>query len=185
MIASGAIAPLILVLPQGDQSFWMDAANGGPRFGAYAGRDVVNDVDQHYRTIADREHRAVGGLSMGGFGALSLGMLYPETFSAVGAHSPSLWTLPGPDFFGDAGYFAAHDPVELLHTRPSIARGLKLWLDVGQQDPLERVRTEALHAQLDSDDVPHAWHEWPGDHSGTYWGAHLTDYLHFYDAALR
>jgi len=131
----------------------------------------------------DRAH--VVGLSMGGFGALSLAMLYPATFGTAGAHSPSLWTLPGPDFFGDAGFFAVHDPSELLHTQPQLARGLKLWLDVGGQDPLEGARSEALHAQLVADGVPLAWHEWPGDHSGTYWGGHMADYLRFYDAALE
>ncbi|HEX6512003.1 MAG TPA: alpha/beta hydrolase-fold protein, partial [Chloroflexota bacterium] len=147
--------------------------------------DVVAEIDGRYRTLADRDHRAVGGLSMGGFGALSLAMVYPATFGTAGAHSPALWSLPGPAFFGDATYFAQHDPVQLLRRRPATARGLKLWLDVAQGDPLDQGRVEALHQQLLQDGVPHQWHEWPGGHSAAYWGAHMDDYLRFYDAALR
>ncbi len=143
------------------------------------------DVDARYRTLADRNHRAIGGLSMGGFGSLSLAMLYPGTFGVAGSHSPSLWELPGPPFFGDAAYFAAHSPQSLLHAQAGVARGLELWLDVGDHDPLEGKRTEALHQQLLADQVPHQWHEWPGEHGGAYWAAHLDDYLRFYDAALR
>lgn len=122
---------------------------------------------------------------MGGFGALSLAMRYPGTFSVAGAHSPALWQLPGPDFFGDAAYFANFNPVQLLHDRSGLARGLKLWVDIGASDPLEKARTEALHGQLVADAVPHQWHESPGEHNAAYWSAHVEDYLRFYDASLR
>jgi enterochelin esterase-like enzyme len=163
----------------------MDAAGGGPRYGAYTAQDVVSEIDGHYRTLADRDHQAIGGLSMGGFGALGLAMLYPATFGTAGAHSPALWGLPGPAIFGDATYFGQHDPLQLLHKQPATARGLRLWLDIGDRDPLDKDRAEALHQQLLQDGAPHLWREWPGDHSVTYWSAHLDDYLRFYDAALR
>src|SRR5207248_8112965 len=53
LIGSGAIAPLIIVLPQGDQAFWMDHANGGPKWGTYTAHDVVGEIDGHFRTLAD------------------------------------------------------------------------------------------------------------------------------------
>ena len=112
----------------------MDAAGGGPRYGAYTAQAVVSEIDGHYRTLADRDHRAIGGLSMGGFGALGLAMLYPATFGTAGAHSPALWGLPGPAIFGDATYFGQHKPLQLLHKQPATARGLRLWLDIGDRD---------------------------------------------------
>ena len=54
LIGSGAIAPLIIVLPQGDQSFWMDHAVDGQLWGAYVARDVVEEIDTHFRMLADR-----------------------------------------------------------------------------------------------------------------------------------
>src|SRR5712692_1569472 len=90
LIANGQIEPLLIVLPEGDQSYWMDAANGGPKYGAYVTDDLVDEIDGRFRTMPDRQQRAIGGLSMGGFGAIALAMLRPDEFGIAGAHSPSL-----------------------------------------------------------------------------------------------
>lgn len=66
MMNAGEIPPMIIVLPQGDQAYWVNHANGGERWGDYTARDVVQQIDATYRTIPDAPHRAVGGLSMGG-----------------------------------------------------------------------------------------------------------------------
>ncbi|HVA23414.1 MAG TPA: alpha/beta hydrolase-fold protein [Chloroflexota bacterium] len=186
LIATGQIPPLLIVMPEGDQSYWIDQAGSGGRYGTYVSDDLVSEIDGRFRTEPDRAHRAIGGLSMGGFGALSIAMLRPDVFGTAGAHSPSLVHRDrGPAFFGDAAYFAAHDPVQLLRDHPATARSLRLWLDVAADDPLWKADTEALHRQLLSEGVPHEWHEWAGQHDGLYWNAHLNDYLGFYVAALN
>ncbi len=186
LIASGQIQPLIMIFPEGDQGFWMDAAGDGPKYGKYTSEDLLHEVDGRFRTIPDRNHRAIGGLSMGGFGALALAMQHPDLFRTAGAHSPSLNRLQnGPAFFGNQAYFDAHDPVALLRDHPDTAMTLNLWLDVANQDPLWRVSTEALHQQLVAENIPHQWHEWPGQHNGVYWGEHMDDYLAFYNASLQ
>jgi putative tributyrin esterase len=53
----------------------------------YVARDVVQFADKKYRTLADRRHRAIAGLSMGGLGALALSFEYPEVWSAAASHS--------------------------------------------------------------------------------------------------
>ncbi|HEX6512221.1 MAG TPA: alpha/beta hydrolase-fold protein [Chloroflexota bacterium] len=185
LIAGGAIRPLLIIMPEGDQSYWMDAANGGPKYGTYLVDDVVRDVDSRFRTVPDRDHRGIGGLSMGGFGSLASAVLRPQVFGIAGAHSPSLAQLDkAPSFFGEAEYFAQHDPVQLLHGRAASARSLQLWLDVADQDPQWAARAEALHEQLLADGIAHQWHQWPGQHNGVYWGEHMADYLKFYDGAL-
>src|SRR5262249_27009663 len=85
LMAAGAIAPLIMVLPrdQGDLQF-------DPAFVV----DLVPYVDSHYRTLASAGYRAVGGMSRGGGWAVHLGLRYPQVFSRVGAHSPAI-------FYGD------------------------------------------------------------------------------------
>ena len=85
MMVAGQISQFIIVLPQGDQGYWVDQANGGPLWGTYVARDVVSEIDSQFRTLADRDHRAVGGLSMGGYGALELAILYPDVFGVAGA----------------------------------------------------------------------------------------------------
>jgi enterochelin esterase-like enzyme len=188
MMNAGEIPPMIIVLPQGDQAYWVNHADDGERWGDYAAQDVVQYIDANYRTIPDPHHRAIGGLSMGAHGAFQLAMNYPGTFGAVGMHSPTLRDYQGMadfvGFFGDESYFDAHDPVHLVQQYPERAQQLKIFLDVGEQDTEWRDRTASFHDLLTQLDIPHQWHTWPGIHDGAYWSGHSADYLRFYAAAL-
>ena len=189
IIAAGQVPPMIIVLPQGDQAFWVNHADDGERWGDYTAQDVVQYIDANYRTIPDARRRAIGGLSMGADGAMQLAMNYPGTFGNVGIHSPTLRdyqsTTEYIGFFGDEDYFNAHDPVHLVRQYPDRARAFNLWLDVGADDADWHESTLSYHNLLAQLDVPHVWHgDWPGIHEGYYWGGHAADYLHFYGAAL-
>ncbi len=189
IINTGQIPPMIIVLPQGDQAFWVNHADDGQRWGDYTAQDVVQYIDANYRTIPDARHRAIGGLSMGADGAIQLAMNYPDTFGSVGIHSPTLRdyqdTTSYVSFFGDETYFNAHDPVHLAQRYPDRARAFTLWLDVGANDTDWHDSTTAYHYLLTQLNVPHVWHGgWPGIHDGYYWGGHAADYVHFYGAAL-
>ncbi len=185
VIVAKQIDPFIIVLPQGDQGYWIDQANNGPKWGTYLAQDVVNEIDSHFRTLPDRDHRGVGGLSMGAHAALQIAINYPDTFGIAGAHSLTLHTYENaPTFFGDQSYFKAHDPVSLYAARPEIARTLKLWIDAGDQDPWFPIITD-FHDQLLSDGIPHEWHVYTGAHTIEYWATHILDYLSFYDNAFR
>jgi S-formylglutathione hydrolase FrmB len=188
---AGAIPPMLIVLPQGDQSYWFDHASG-PRWGQYTARDVVDEIDAHWRTLADRDHRAIGGLSMGAEGALQLAMLYPDVFGIVGAHTPSLrdWEESAawfpPDFYRDEAYFAAHDPTSLVEAHPEVARRLTIWLDVGAQDETWRPVVTDFHELLVARGIPHEFHVLPGNHNGDdYWAPHGGEYLRFYARAFQ
>lgn len=184
MMAAGQISEFIIVLPQGDQGYWVDHPNGGPLWGTYVARDLVSEVDNSYRTMADRGHRAIGGLSMGGSGALELAILYPNVFGTAGADSPSLHTYnTAPPFYGSQDYFNAHDPMYLYKAHPEIARTLKLYIDVGQQDAWMPA-ANSFQAVLQAGGVAYEWHLFPGGHEGTYWSTHVPDYLLFYSSAL-
>lgn len=188
MIAAGEIPPVIIVLPQGDQSYWVNHADDGERWGDYTAEDVVRQIDTNYRTIPDAQHRAIGGLSMGGQAALQLALNYPGVFGVVGMHSPTLRDYQSAQdlfgFWGDEAYFDAHDPSHLVQDYPDRARDLKIEIDVGAQDADWRGRTEAFASLLAQLSIPYQWNLWPGEHDGTYWGAHSRDYLRFYAAAL-
>lgn len=184
LIESGEIPPLLIVFPQGDQAYWVDHANGGPRWGLYSARDVVREIDARYRTLANRRYRAVGGLSMGADGALQLSLNYPDAFGVAGAHSPVLRRFgDAPSYFGDQAQFAARDPYTLALARPQVARTITLWIDIGEGDPW-RPRILAFHDALTAAGIPHTLREYPGSHSAEYWSSHAPDYLRFYGAAL-
>lgn len=71
-----------------------------PHYDDYIAFDIVRHMDAAYRTRADRAHRALGGLSMGGYGAVALALQYPALFSAAASHSGVLWPLErAPDAF--------------------------------------------------------------------------------------
>ena len=184
MIRAGDIAPLVIVMPEGESAYWVDHANGGPKWGAYVAVDLVKDVESSYRVQTDQAHRAIGGLSMGAHGAVQLALNYPGVFGAVGAHSLVLRRFDvAPAYFGDQQQWAQRDPMGLVGTKTQVARSFALWIDIGKDDPWAPL-AERFDRQLNDLHIVHQWHEWPGDHSGTYWAAHLADYLRFYDASL-
>jgi len=184
LIASRRIQPMLIAMPEGKHSYFMNHANDGQRWGDYLAEEVVSFIDRSFRTIPDRAHRAVGGLSMGGEGALQLAFNYPAVFSIVGAHSPALYTPEDelPAFFGDLRYFSHYDPLTLAATRRA-ASSLQIWIDVGDGDPYLRATT-SLHSILLARGIPHQWNVYPGPHDNSYWSEHTSDYLVFYSSAF-
>jgi enterochelin esterase-like enzyme len=184
LIQSGEIQPMIIVTPAGESGYWVDHAANGPRFGSYVSTDLVETIDGEYRTQADRSARAIGGMSMGGHGALQLALNNPGEFAVVGAHSVALRRYEQAfPYYGDRRYFESHDPVSLCARNAPLVRNFTIWIDIGRDDvwfPSAR----AFEAQLTNAGIPHEWHANEGGHDAAYWSSHLSDYLHFYDRAF-
>lgn len=93
LIKAGTVRPMIVVVPNGRNalggSFYVNSLVTG-NWDDYITRDVVSYVDRHYRTIPKAASRGIAGHSMGGYGALTLGMKHPDVFGAVYALSPGL-----------------------------------------------------------------------------------------------
>ena len=85
---------MIVVMPDAGNSWYVNWAksDAGEKndWEDHIVRDVIGHVDAHYRTIARREGRAINGLSMGGYGALTLGLRHPDLFVSIGSHSGAL-----------------------------------------------------------------------------------------------
>lgn len=184
LIAAKEIRPMIVVLPQGDYSYWVNWPDGGPRWGDYVARDLVRHVDATYRTIPRPGRRAIGGLSMGGAGALQLAFNYPGVFRGVGAHSPALYPDDGSlPILGTGEEFARRDPVLLAGTARGLER-LDIQIDIGEEDYFVE-RAVQLHEALLQRGVDHRWLLQPGGHEGEYWERNLLQYLRFYDEVLN
>ena len=82
---------MIVVMVDVGNSWYVNWAqsdnNQHNNFADHVCKDIITYVDEHYRTIADRKGRAINGISMGGFGAMSLGLSHPDLFCSVGSHS--------------------------------------------------------------------------------------------------
>jgi enterochelin esterase-like enzyme len=187
MLMDGEIQPMLIVLPNGGANYWVNHADGA-RWGDYLVNDVVSSVDREYRTIPSREARAIGGLSMGGEGALRMAMLNPEVFGIVAAHSPSLRTAYdelSPELqtlYGTEADWRAASGLWLATDTDAAAR-LTISLDVGEDDPW-RPNVELLHTRLDGRGVGHHFEVLPGEHAAEYWIGNVDHYLGFYSGAF-
>lgn len=185
LIAGDLIRPLVIVFPYANASYYVNGATSGRRWEDYLVRDLIGSVDQEHRTLTRPERRAVGGLSMGGDGALQLAMRHPDVFGVAGAHSPSsrlLFENAPADVYGDEGYFRDRNPFWLAQAAPGAAH-IKIWIDVGDEDPW-RWNARAIHGALEARGIAHEFRLWAGIHDGDYWTAHIDDYLRYYDRAL-
>jgi S-formylglutathione hydrolase FrmB len=85
---------LIVVMPDGGNSWYLNWAESGEgqknAWDDFLAKDLIEHVDSTCRTVASREGRAINGLSMGGFGGLSVGLRHPDLFCAIGSHSGAL-----------------------------------------------------------------------------------------------
>ncbi|MFQ5463919.1 MAG: alpha/beta hydrolase, partial [Phycisphaerae bacterium] len=83
-IAEGKIAPMLLVFPNGlPNGMWCDSKDGRTPVETLLIKELIPDVDAHFRTIGSRAGRMIEGFSMGGYGAARLGFKYPDLFKAV------------------------------------------------------------------------------------------------------
>ena len=182
MIVSKEILPLVIVLPQGDFSYWVNLVDG-PAYGDYLTRDLSRHIGATYRILPGREHRAIGGLSMGGTGALIQAFGNTQAFGVVGAHSPSLPEEGARDFLGEGRDFALRDPISLA-AQASGLDDLWIWIDMGDDDAW-LPRAELLDDVLEGRGIEHQFVVLPGDHYGGYWRRVVPEYLRFYDAGLN
>jgi S-formylglutathione hydrolase FrmB len=171
-------APAV-VMPNGSGgSFFHDRHSG--RWASYVVDEVIPAAVRRLR--ADPARIAIGGTSMGGFGALDIARLHPGRFCAVGAHSPAIFTsargaMAGA-FDGPAD-FARHDLHRLALSTPRPYANTPVWIDVGTRDRF-RGADEATAAALRARGARLSQHVWPGEHGSAYWRAHIADYLRFY-----
>jgi S-formylglutathione hydrolase FrmB len=176
--ALGDRAPAVVFPNGGNHGYWHDRR--GARWAQYVLKEVIPLAVRELH--ADPRRVAIGGISMGGFGALDIARLHPKRFCAVGAHSPALWQTGGetaPGAFDDAQDFARHDVIGAARRNPGLLGSTPVWLDAGTRDPFvpgDRAFDRALPSVR--------LRAYPGDHHGPYWRAHYGAYLRFYAAAL-
>lgn len=178
----GARAPLVAFPDGGDHSYWHDRDSG--RWDRYVMREVIPKVIQRFGVDPGRV--AVGGISMGGFGAYNLALHHPQRFCGVGGHSAALWFEAGetaPGAFDDAADFNRNDVVGEVRRDPDPFVGMRVWNDFGDEDPF-RAYNEGFVEYLRADGVDLSAHSWSGGHDGGYWSRHWPTYLRFYANAL-
>lgn len=182
LASQGADGPDIVFPDGGEASYWHDRRDGA--WGRYVLEEVLPAALA--RLCADGRRVAIGGLSMGGFGALDIAAAHPGRFCAVGADSAALW-FRGADSaagaFDDAADFARHDLLGAA-ARGNPFGATPVWLDVGREDPF-RSADLTLARSLRRHRAHVSMTVWPGGHGSAYWRAHWGSYLAFYTRALK
>jgi enterochelin esterase-like enzyme len=169
LLADGKAVPMILVMPNG-RAQKNDRAEGNvfasaPAFAAFEKdllQDVIPAIESRYSVLADRAHRALAGLSMGGGQSLNFGLARLDTFAWVGAFSSAPNTGAPAQLVPDPA--AAKEKLKLL------------WLSCGSKDRLLRI-SQGVHAYLKEKGVPHVWNVDGHGHDATEWRNNLYYFL--------
>ena len=170
--------PLIVVLPDGGTARYLNLPvhdrYGPQRYEDLVMRDIPAQVERMFHLRPGSW--AIGGLSMGGYGALRLGMKHPEMFASIWAHSSAFHIdhLVDPALVQDAA-----DADVLVHAE-QIARRADLptiAFDCGVDDEGLIDHNRALHARMDALEIPHHYAEHPGGHTWDYWDEHVREAL--------
>jgi S-formylglutathione hydrolase FrmB len=175
--AQGEDAPAVVFPNGGNHGYWHDRR--GAKWARYVLDEVIPRAVKELHTDPNRV--AIGGISMGGFGALDLARLAPRTFCAVGAHSPALWLSGGDSAagaFDDAEDFARHDVIAAARTHRLYR--VPVWIDVGRDDPFAQADRTLAH-ELTQEGTRVSFHLHAGGHGG--WTNRMPQYLRFYAAA--
>jgi enterochelin esterase-like enzyme len=160
LIADGKAKPMIIVTPNG-RAQKNDRAEGdifaaAPVFANFENdllEDVIPAIETRYSTYANRQNRALAGLSMGGGQSLNFGLTHIDKFAWVGGFSSAPNTKP---------------PAQLLPD-PNAANQLKLlWLSCGNKDGLISI-SQGVHTYLKENKVPHVWHVDSHGHDAPEW----------------
>jgi S-formylglutathione hydrolase FrmB len=179
----------LIVCPDGGYSSWyfdspLDTAY---RYETYIATELVQFIDKNYRTIADKSHRAITGLSMGGHGALFLALRHADVFGAAGSMSG------GVDLNESKGRFDVgkrigdtilqsnewHDRSVLNLVENYTHTNLKIIFDCGTGDIFIE-GNRRLHEKMLQLKIPHEYVERPGVHNWDYWSNAITFQLLFF-----
>jgi enterochelin esterase-like enzyme len=162
VVAAGAVYFVVRDLIRG---YWTNTRRR--RDGRWGSMVLHEAIPRHGRV-------AIGGVSMGGYGALLLGS--QRRFCAMGGHSPALWFSgadSAPGAIDDAEDYARHGIVDRDSPRRATRRRSGSTSAPPIRSMTQQSTTREIHAQL---------HVWPGGHDSGYWHAHLRQYLAFYAA---
>ncbi|MFD2519605.1 alpha/beta hydrolase [Emticicia soli] len=195
---------MIIVMPEGETFGWyLDSPfDQNNKFETYITKEVIQKIDNTYRTVRSNKGRVITGLSMGGHGAMYLSSRHPELFCAAGTMSGAMdmnYTKfkINEDFTKSLKarfekLLGTSDTSNDVFVKNSIINmvdaikknGMPITIDCGVDDFLIDANRE-LHSRLLYNGVPHDYTERPGAHTWEYWQNSLPYHLLFFQKVLR
>ncbi len=199
-IAEGTIPPMIIVMPNGDSSFYINSYDGKEKYEDFFVKEFMPEIEKTYRIKAKKQYRGVAGLSMGGYGTLIYTLKHPDLFAAGAALSAAVFddtTIEEmPDGFWASAFgplfgrdlkgkdrltptFYENSPLKIVADKPADdLKKVRYWIDCGDDDGLSKGNC-LLHIALQEKKVPHEFRVRDGAHTWTYWRTGIIDALAF------
>ena len=158
------------------------------------------EIDKNFRTVADREHRMIAGLSMGGYGGIKFGLKYPEMFSLIGSFSGALgaasFTAANAGDIGK-GIDAIYGPADsetrkssdifkiIREITPEKIKSLPfVYQSCGTEDFLIQNNRDFLNL-MNEKKIPHEYREHPGGHTWDFWNDQVREFLDLAERRLK
>lgn len=192
-------AEMIIVMPDAGVTWYVNTTESSEAYEDFITKELIPHIDREFRTRSDRQYRAVAGLSMGGYGALMLGLRHPDLFSSSGVLSAGVMTdeeimametgqwnrmlgLPfGMDLEGEArltGHYNQYSPQTMIEQYKEKDHKCRFYIDCGDDDFLI-LGNMKLHEQMIKAGIPHEFRVRDGGHSWSYWRSALPKVLSF------
>lgn len=198
------LSEMIYVFPEGFTTYYCNYYTGKYNYMDMFIGDLIPFIDSTYRTIPDREHRALTGYSMGGFGAMVLAEKHPETFLCSAplsmsfrtdwqylAESQSGWDQQWGKIFGGTGrpgeerltdYYKAHCPFyQFTPENKATLSQVKWYFICGDNEENLLFANDTLHIQLRDNAYEHEYRVVDGGHSSSVWMPALDEILPWFD----
>jgi len=205
-IEEGKAAPMIIVMPDAEMSYYMNNASGKYQFEYFFMQELIPYIEKKYRCRTEKRYRAISGLSMGGYGSLLYAIHHPELFSACAAMSPGIRTdeqiveMPHKEYlrrFRSAmGELKEGEPrITEFWNQNSILflvkqmneeqkKMVRIYIDIGDDDFLYKANS-LLHVSMRDLNIPHEFRVRNGSHDWEYWRSGLPDVLAFVSESFR
>jgi enterochelin esterase-like enzyme len=207
-VKKSEIIPMIFIMPEGFRNYFVNDYAGTFLYQDMFIKELVPLIDSIYRTIADNQHRATLGYSMGGFGALVLPLKYPELFSVSVPLSISIrtdeqykiedaseWDQQWGRLFGGVGktgqeritdYYKENGPFHIIENADLRKyKDLKAYIDNGDDEHTLCRSNEELHILMRKMSFPHEFRVRNGGHEFEYWREALPDVLRYLSDAFE
>ncbi len=177
--------PFLIVMPDGGRGFYCNSLLGA--YETYIVKELLPFINRTFPVRRQRRFHAIGGLSMGGYGAMKLGLKFPKLFGAIASHSGAFYagwpTSADIDRIPEMGVIfgeTLHKEECVYHLADACPKKdlPRIYFDCGRDDFLI-AQNEKFHRHLNQRKIPHTFKRFAGVHNWEYWDEHIQDALRF------
>jgi len=195
-----SVTPMIIAMPDAGVSWYINSHDDSVRYEDFMVEEFITHIEKKYRTRAEKQYRAIAGLSMGGYGSMVLAVKNPGLFAASAPLSAAISTrddiltmsmdrwnsiygnrygrnLEGRERLTD--HYKKNSVLDIIkNSEPDSLKKVRYYIDCGDDDFLIRGNMETHRVMLDQE-IPHEFRVRDGAHNWTYWRTALPEVLKF------